>query len=373
MECHWVRIPTRSYEYFVFVSKENKFKLSFYKIGINFRRGGGTLKQEYADRLNFYQNKEYELFLRKKCVLDARQFLHSSFLYLNYALITEKLYSDIGEKNILEEDKNLFHNTIEILGWHYNVNTVLNKFTLEWIIHISNALDCILQYINSALNLEISQKNVTVSSICKKVKQDYLIENAINDLWNDEIVIYIRSVYNYSKHTISLYGNSSIADFIIGKRDIRIPDFKYKGNKYETKSICELMGYYENFIEKYVKVLDSVNSTLGEREVVPKRYHIGQIVIDGHVYGKKQLDSDIVLYGEFAADGIHIKRYWFENLNIREAEIMMPHFKTIGQHFGEISKIEIYENEKQIGMLCREGAEIENSTLQYLKYNYVEN
>ena len=39
----------------------------------------------------------------EKCVLDAYQFLYSSQLYLNYALITAKLYSDIGKKTINNE------------------------------------------------------------------------------------------------------------------------------------------------------------------------------------------------------------------------------------------------------------------------------
>lgn len=66
------------------------------------------MKQEYIDKMNYYQGKEYENFLREKCVLDARQFLFSSQLYLNYASITEKLYEDIGKKNISESEKNRF-------------------------------------------------------------------------------------------------------------------------------------------------------------------------------------------------------------------------------------------------------------------------
>ena len=57
------------------------------------------MKQEYTDKMKYYQGKEYENFLREKCVLDARQFLYSSQLYLNYAIITAKLYEDIGKKN----------------------------------------------------------------------------------------------------------------------------------------------------------------------------------------------------------------------------------------------------------------------------------
>ena len=40
------------------------------------------MKQEYTDKMKYYQGKEYENFLREKCVLDARQFLYSSQLYM---------------------------------------------------------------------------------------------------------------------------------------------------------------------------------------------------------------------------------------------------------------------------------------------------
>lgn len=63
------------------------------------------MKQEYTDKMKYYQGKEYENFLREKCVLDARQFLYSSQLYLNYAIITAKLYEDIGKKILVRVKK----------------------------------------------------------------------------------------------------------------------------------------------------------------------------------------------------------------------------------------------------------------------------
>lgn len=130
------------------------------------------MKQECTEKLKKYQDKDYELFLKEKGVLDARQFLHASLLYLNYAIITEKLYSDIGKKNIEEGGKeNPFYNSVEILGWHYNAHTILNKLTLEWTSHISNALDCILQYVNSALNLGIEHRKVGITSVTKKLSR----------------------------------------------------------------------------------------------------------------------------------------------------------------------------------------------------------
>lgn len=329
------------------------------------------LKQEYTDKLKKYQDKEYELFLKEKCVLDSRQFLHASLLYLNYAIITEKLYSDIGKKNIEDGGKeNPFYNSVEILGWHYNAHTILNKLTLEWISHISNALDCVLQYVNSALHLEIVHKKVGINSILNKIESCQTVHSAINDLWNDENVNYIRSVYNYSKHTMGLYGGSSFLDSITGQRDVRIPDFKYRGTVYETKTTSELMGDYESFIEKYITVLDSINDVLRKNSSIPQRYHIGQVVISGHIFGNKQSDSDITLYAEFADDGEHIKTYWIENMGIGDVEIMMLHSKTTGQHFGGIPEIAVFENGQKIGKLSSDITKLENSTLQYFKYHF---
>lgn len=214
---------------------------------LNLRQGCILMKQEYTDKMKYYQGKEYENFLREKCVLDARQFLYSSQLYLNYAIITAKLYEDIGKKNISEGEKNPFYNSVEVLEWNYNAHTILNKLTLEWVSHISNSLDCLLQYINASLNLRLKQKAVTEGSMHRKLEKMPQINSYVEKLWENEIVCYIRSVYNYGKHTLDLYGGSSFVDVISGQRDIRIPDFKYRGNIYKSKSTSELIGYYENY------------------------------------------------------------------------------------------------------------------------------
>ena len=90
------------------------------------------MKQEYTDKMNYYNGKEYEKFLREKCVLDAYQFLYSSQLYLNYALITAKLYSDIGKKTINESEKNPFYYKVEVLGGNYDVHKILNKVGIAY-------------------------------------------------------------------------------------------------------------------------------------------------------------------------------------------------------------------------------------------------
>ena len=169
---------------------------------------------------------------------------------------------------------------------------------------------------------------------------------------------------------MGLYGGSSFFDSITGQRDIRIPDFKYRGTVYETKTTSELMGDYESFIKKYITVLDSINDVLRKNSSIPQRYHIGQVVISGHIFGNKQSDSDITVYAEFADDGEHIKTYWIEDVGIGDAEIMMLHSKTTGQHFEGIPEIAVFENGQKVGKLSSDITKLENSTLQYLKYHF---
>lgn len=332
------------------------------------------MKQEYTDKMKFYQGEEFEKFLRKKCVLDARQFLHSSLLYLNYALITAKLYEDVGKKNISESGGNPFYNRVEILGWFYDAHTILNKLTLEWISHISNSLDCLLQYINSALNFGLKQKSVTVSSIQKKLAKYPQINCCVKSLWKNDTVNYIRSVYNYGKHTLDLYGGSSFLDVISGQRDINIPDFKYRNNIYRSKSTNELIDYYENFVGLYIEVMESINSVLQYSEPICNRYHVGQTIIDGKTMGVSEDKQDIVLHAEFDSDGIHIKKYWVEDINFEtdsNVEIMLPHSRTIGQHFDGITLIEVIINKEKVGELHMDSDCLENSVLHYHKYKYV--
>lgn len=44
------------------------------------KKRGNNLKQEYKEKLENYKSEEYEMFLRKKCVLDARQFLKYNYI-----------------------------------------------------------------------------------------------------------------------------------------------------------------------------------------------------------------------------------------------------------------------------------------------------
>ncbi len=331
------------------------------------------MKQEYTNKMKFYQQPEYETFLKQKCVLDARQFLHSSMLYLNYALVTAKLYEDIGRKNITESNKDPMYNSVEVLGWHYDAHLLLNKLTLEWTTHISNALDCLLQYINSALCLRLPHKKVCIDKITAQLCNYILVKNAVDALWNDDIVKYIRSMYNFSKHTLNLYGGSSFMDIIDGQRDIRIPDFKFRNHIYNSKSTNELIAYYETFVAKYISVMDSIDNVLHHTHPVSNRFHICQIIIDGTPLGINESDLDIIIYAEFDADGQHIKRYWIVNpqFNINnDVEIMPPHSKTIGQHLGGIKTIEVINDGSKIGELRTDLSKIDTSVLAYHKYKY---
>lgn len=332
------------------------------------------MKQEYTEKMNFYQSTEYERFLKDKCVLDARQYLHSSMQYLHYAIITERLYKDIGKMDVENRDGNMQRSNVEILGWHYDEHQILNKCTLEWVAHISNALDCLLQYINAALHLDIPIKEVGRKSVAEKLQNHDLVLACYNLLEEEDMVIYIRSVYNFSKHTLDLYGNSSLADVIKGQRDIQIPTFRYKKNVYDSRTVSSLMAYYETFIGLYLSVLDSIRDELEQSCPVSNRYHIGELVIDGHSYNKSLGMRDIKLKAEFEDDGEHIKRYWIDNPTFAYSEgieLMQLHNKTTGQHLGWISRIELIQDSSRIGFLEIENTDIDTSALAYHKYNFV--
>lgn len=331
------------------------------------------MKQEYTDKMKSYQKPEYESFLKEKCVLDAWQFLHSSMLYLNYALITAKLYEDIGKKNITESNKNPMYNSVEVLGYPYDAHILLNKLTLEWTSHISNSLDCLLQYINSALCLRLQHKNVDIHKITAQLYNYASIENAVNSLWNDDIVNYIRSVYNFSKHTLNLYGGSSFMDTINGQKDIHIPKFKFKNIIYESKTTNELIAYYETFIGKYISIIDNIDIVLHNTQPISNRFHICQVIIDNTPSGTNENNFDIVLNAEFDADGQHIKRCWIENSQFNlnnDIEIMPPHSKNIGQHLGGIKTIEVIDAGNKIGELHTDLSKVDRSVLAYYKYQY---
>lgn len=331
------------------------------------------MKQEYTDKMKFYQQPEYESFLKEKCVLDARQFLHSSMLYLNYALKTAKLYEDIGKKNVAESNKNPMYNIVELLGWHYNAEILLNKLTLEWISHISNSLDCLLQYINSTLCLRLPHGDVGIKRLGEKLCNYPSIKNAVDALWNDDMIKYIRSAYNFSKHTLNLYGSSLFTDVLTGQRDIHIPDFKFKNTIYKSKSTNELISYYETFVGKYIDIMDNIDMILHSMQPIPNRFHIRQMIIDNTPLEDDANNLGLILHAEFDVDGQRLKRYWIENLQFNTCdniEIMPPHSKTVGQHFGGIKIIEVINEGTKIGELHTDLSKIDSSVLAYHRYEY---
>lgn len=62
----------------------------------------------------------------------------------------------------------------------------------------------------------------------------------------------------------------------------------------------------------------------------------------------------------------HIKKYWVEDIkfeNDSHVEIMLSPSKTIGQHFDEITLIEVIINKNKVGELQMESVCLENSVL----------
>lgn len=331
------------------------------------------MKKEYTEKMNAYQTPEYEAFLKEKCVLDAKQFLQSSMIYLNYALMTARLYDDVGKKNIAQSNKDPFYNIVEVLGWHYDAHTLLNKLTLEWVSHISNSLDCLLQYINAALHLELPIKSVSEKRLLDKLSAFQPVKDAMESLWNDETINYIRSVYNFSKHTLDLYGGSTLLDVLNGKRDIHIPDFKYRNTIYKEKSTSELINYYETIIGKYIDLMDAVDLALQNATPIPNRYHVEKMIIDGNALGEIKGNTDIVLYSSFNTSETHKSSFWIEDLKLTEnqvVEIMPPHTSRSGQYLEYIDTIEVMNNGIKVGELTTVSTEIDTSVLSYNKYVY---
>ena len=331
------------------------------------------MKKEYTDKMNFYQSKDYESLLMEKNVLDAKQFLYTSMLYLNYALITAKLYEDTGKQIISANPDSPFCNSISILGWNYNVHTFLNKCALEWFSHISNSLDCLLQYINSALNLQIPTKSVGLKSIVSKVKNLGHIDQLINNLWSNNTIVHIQSIYNYCKHTLELYGDSSFIDILEGQKDIRIPNFRFRENEYPQKTVSSFIAFYEDFVKLYLDILDGINVIITQRNPVPNRYYIDALSIDNHLFGEIHLPQSLILYATFKEDGTHIKKYWLENPPFsltREIEIMPLRKKNIGQHMGTLDIIEIKNHNQIVGYLKLQSI-IDTSILKYHKYHFI--
>ena len=326
---------------------------------------------DYTDRINKYQKQEYEAFLKQKKVLDAWQFLHSSLLYFNYALITQRLFEDASAK-CTEESRNPLYNNIQVLGWNYPANVLLNKFALEWITHISNSIDCILQYTNAALNLGLEHKSVSQRNILDKTVDHHQVQRAIKELFGDETVKYIKSLNNYSKHTEDLFGGFYFPDLMQSKRNIRFPDFRFNGNIFEARTIVGLFDHYEEIIKKYIGLLDFIDTALKESLPIPNRFYIGGYIIDGQVTAEAKETSDLVVNVQL--DNAHHKaiRYWMENCAFSSdspVEIMPYHTKNIGTHFERIDEIEVFNQGAFSGTLvvCQKS---DRSVLAFHKYNY---
>ena len=98
------------------------------------------------------------------------------------------------------------------------------------------------------------------------------------------------------------------------------------------------------------------------------------MIINGQAMGECKNKRDIALYAKYDSDGEHIKKYWVEDIkfeNDSHVEIMLSPSKTIGQHFDDITLIEVIINKNKVGELQMESVCLENSVLRYHKYKYV--
>jgi len=340
------------------------------------------MKPEYTAKMLSYQDEAHQKLLKDKCVLDAWQFLHSSLVYLRYALITEQLYKDAGKKAVADSNGNPTSNRVEIMGFGYETNYILNKFSMEWIVHISNAMDCLLQYVNASLNLGLKVKNVYFDAVIKQLnsKNFQQIVSALNNMYREKHNEYIRAAYNYSKHTGNIFGCSNLLEHQNGRYKITFPEFRYRGEDYDSTEIDSLIGNYENFIGEYIDVLDVVDAQLKVSSPVNNRLHITELIVDGHSMGKKIDITDITLSIQSAVDGVHIARCWIDNPSFsltQEVQIFPVHHKIYGQHMGFIKKIEIVQNGSKLGYLELKSdtntnkAMLDTSVLSYHKYNFV--
>ena len=326
---------------------------------------------DYTDRINKYQKQEYEEFLKQKNVLDAWQFLHSSLLYFNYALITQRLFEDASAK-CAEESKNPLYNNIEILGWNYPASVLLNKFALEWIMHISNSLDCILQYTNAALNMGLQHGKVSKNTVLGKLGEGHPIKNTIKLLFDNEAVKYIKSLNNYSKHTEDLFGGFYFPDLIQAKRNIRFPDFRFNGDLFKAKTIVDLFDLYEEIIKNYLELLASIDAMLKGSLPISNRFYIGGYIINEQVTTEAQETSDLVVNVQLDNSQNKAIRYWIENCTFptdSPVEIMPYHTKNTGTHFEHIDEIEVFNHGTFSGKLviCPTP---DRSVLAFHKYNY---
>lgn len=330
------------------------------------------MKQEYTDRMSAYHTQEFQKFLKEKNILDAYQFLHSSSLYLNYALISEQMYHDVVRQNFSQNDRNPFDRTITVLGFHYDVYKLLNKFTLEWVSHMANAVDMLLQYINSALHLRLAYADVKILNVSNAIQSNQALLHAFNSLIHDDAIAYIRAVYNYSKHTLNLYGGSDFFAALNGDRYINIPEFRYRGKEYPSRCISTLFDGYESFVEKYLAVLDCVHSLLNDTPPVPNRYHIGSIVVDGNMRNATDIpfDSDISLYDELDPVSNLVVKVWIENIPLSAGdhiEIFPANHKRTGQSIKYIDSIDVLNGGKKIGTLKLRSADVHKSKKQNKK------
>lgn len=334
------------------------------------------MEKEYENRIEFYKSKDFKNFLSEKNVLDSWQYLRHSMLCLNYALLTQKMYSDASNQARDEGTKRIFHKVIDIMNSPYEDQKILNKFMLEWFCHISNSMDCLLQYINAALVLGVEIRCVCEKSVSEKLEEYSAIKSSFESFWFNPMTKHIRAIYNYSKHTMELYGNLDYDSLIAnGQHDIVIPTFIYKKKKFEAKSTDEFFAYYEEFLQLYASLLDCIYEHLRNVSPVQNRWFFKALnVNESEDYDAMNEPNGITLFVRTKPDSDIIQNYYVKDppfINKKVVEVMPPIHKHQGQYPIKIKTIDILCSETKIGYMELSPESYDNSALSYHKYDII--
>ena len=187
-----------------------------------------------------------------------------------------------------------------------------------------------------------------------------------------EIVLdYIHNTNNYFKHSCNLFGSYSSQELFYKKdKNITIPLFYYKEKDYPSKKIKDLFAYYETIIGIYIDILDSIDLYLKNIPPINNRYYVAGYIIDGITTREARLTNELVLH----VNRIDEKtKYWIDNYSFEEGkliEIMEYYDMSVGQHYEWIKEIDVFQDNKKVGVLKSIEHKIDWSILTYRKYKY---
>lgn len=335
------------------------------------------MEKECENRIEFYKSKDFKNFLAEKNVLDSWQYLRHSMLCLDYALSTQRMYSGASNQARDEGTKRTFHKLIDIMGSPYEIQKTLNKFMLEWFCHISNSMDCLLQYINAALVLEVETRYVCEKNVSEKLVEYSAIKSSFKRFWHNPMAKHIRAIYNYSKHTMELYGKLDYDSLIAnGQHDIVIPTFIYKKEKFEARSTDEFFAYYEEFLQLYVSLLDCIYEHIRNVSPVQNRWVFNATlnVNENENYDAINVPNGITLFVRTKPDSAIIQNYYIKDppfINKKVVEVMPITHDSQNQYPIKIKSIDILCSGTKIGYMELSPESCDNSALSYHKYNII--